>query len=169
MLINTFWKIFLKIIGLWILFGAFSVIPQLSTTVSFMDGNLNVTALIEIWGLLLLSLFLYFIVVRFFIFKTDWIIDRLKLDKNFKEEKIAINYNAETILSIAIIVMGGLILAEALPSFISRLYTFLIQKEQFKDYTAAPWLIYYFFKLILGYILLTNGKTFSEYIERKSQ
>lgn len=124
MLINTFWKLLLKIIGLWILFGAFSVIPQLSTSLSFLDGSLNTTGLLQVWGLLFLSLFLYFIVVRVFIFKTDWIIEKLKLDKNFKEEKIDINYNTSTILNIAIIIMGGLILLDAFPAFISRLYVF---------------------------------------------
>lgn len=168
MLINTFWKILLKIIGLWILIGSFSVIPQLTTNLSFIDGSLNITGLFQVWGLLFLSIFLYFIVVRIFIFKTDWIIEKLKLDKNFKEEKIAINYSATTVLRIAIIVMGGLIFIDAFPSFISRIYAFLTQKEQFKDSVESAWILYYFIKLVLGYLLLTNGNTFSNYIERKS-
>lgn len=169
MLVNTFWKIILKIIGLWILFGSITIIPEFTTTLSFVDGRLDNTALFEVWGLLLITLVVYLLVVRTFVFKTDWIIEKLKLDKNFKEERIEINYSSSSVLTICIILIGSLILIEALPSFISRLFDFLTQKSQFKDYSGTSWLIYYFIKLILGYLLLTNEKTITNYIERKSK
>jgi hypothetical protein len=169
MLINTFWKILLKIIGLLILFGSFSIIPQFTSTLFFIEGSLGTSALLGVWGLFFASLLVYFFIVRFFVFKTDWIIEKLKLDKNFKEERIEINYSSTSILTICVIIFGALISIEALPNLISRLFDFLTQKSQFKDYSGTSWLIYYFFKLILGYLLLTNGKAIANYIERKSK
>lgn len=168
MLVNTFWKILIKIMGLWILFGALSIIPEFTTSLSFAEGSIDTTALFEVWSLLFIILLIYFFAIVFFLFKTDWIVEKLKLDKNFKEERIEINYDPSSILTICIIVIGGLCMVEALPSFISKLFDFLNQKYLIRDYSGASWLIYFFIKLILGYLLVTNGKTIANYIERKS-
>ena len=168
MLINTFWKILLKIVGLWILFSSISLIPQFTSTLSFTNGSLDVTSLLSIWFLLFGSLFIYALITFLFIFKTDWIIKRLKLDKNFQEQKIDLNIESTTILKYSIIIIGALILIEALPSFFSRLFNFFQQKLLFKDYRDSSWLIFYFIKLIIGYLLLTNGKNFAKFIERNS-
>lgn len=168
MLIKTFWKILIKIIGLWILFGCISVVPQFFSTLSFTNGNLNIQSLLLIWLMLFASIIVYILVIRLFLFKTDWIIEKLKLDKNFTEERIDLNIQSSTVLTIAIIIIGGLILIECLPSFCSRLFDFFQQKSLLKEYHDTSWLIYYFLKIIIGYLLLTNGKNLTKYIERNS-
>jgi cytochrome bd-type quinol oxidase subunit 2 len=168
MLIKTFWKILIKIIGLWILFGCISVIPQFFSTVSFTDGNLNIESLMLIWLMLFATIIVYILVIRLFLFKTDWIIEKLKLDKNFTEERIDLNIKSSTVLTIAIIIIGGLIITESLPNFCSRLFDFFQQKSLLKEYHDTSWLIYYFIKIIIGYLLLTNGKNLTKYIEKNS-
>ena len=168
MLINTFWKILLKIVGLFILFSCISIIPQFYSTISFIDGNLNIENLLLIWLMLIASIVVYIIIIRLFLFKTEWLVEKLKLGKNFNEERIDLNIKSSTVLTIAIIVIGGLMLAESLPNFCSGLFNFLQQKTLFKDYLDSHWLIYHFLKIIIGYLLLTNGKRLTKYIEEES-
>ncbi|WP_447637799.1 hypothetical protein [Flavobacterium microcysteis] len=168
MLIDTFWKLLLKIIGLWLLFSCFSIIPQFFSTLSFVEGSINYPDLLLIWIGLFISIIIYIVIIRLFLFKTTWIIEKLKLKDNFKEERIDFTIKSSTVLTIAIIVIGALILIESLPSFCSDLITFLQQKELLKDYPQTGWLIYHFIKIIIGYLLLTNAKNFTKFIEKES-
>ena len=168
MLIDTFWKLLLKIIGLWLLFSCISIIPQFLSTVSFVKGSIDFESLLLLWLMLFVTIVIYIMVLRIFLFKTAWIVEKLKLKNNFKEERIDLNIKSTTVLTIAIIVIGGLILAESLPSFCSRLINFFQQKELLKDYPETSWLIYYFIKIIIGYLLVTNAKNFTKYIEKEN-
>jgi len=166
MLIKTFWKIVIKIIGLWILFGCISLIPHFFSTLSFTDGLLDIKSLVPIWLMLFASILAYAFVIRLFLFKTDWIIEKLKLEKNFTEERIDVKISSTEILTISIIIIGGLIIVESLPSFFSRLIDFFQQKSQLKEYRETSWLVYYFVKLIIGYLLVTNGKNVAKYLAK---
>lgn len=168
MQIKTFWKILIKIIGLWILISCISMIPQFFSTLSFTNGDLNTKSLMILWAVLLVAIIIYILIIRLFLFKTDWIIEKLKLEKNFTEERIDLNMKSSTILTIAIIVIGGLILVESLPSFVSRLFDFYQQKNILREYHETSWLIYYFIKIIIGYLLLTNAKKLASFIEKKA-
>lgn len=168
MLIKTFWKILVKIIGLWLLFSCISIIPQFFSSLSFTNGNLNIESLMLLWLMLFGSIIIYILIIRLFLFKTDWIVEKLKLENNFTEDRIDLNIKSATVVTIAIIVMGGLILVESLPSFCARLFDFYQQKSLLKDYPETSWLIYYFIKIVIGYLLLTNGKNLTKYIEKKS-
>lgn len=168
MLINTFWKIVIKIIGLWLLFGCISIIPQFFSTLSFTNGSLNFESLLSTWLMLFAAIVVYILIIRLFLFKSEWIIDKLKLNKSFTEDKIDLEIKSVTVLTIAVIVIGGLTIIESLPSFCSTLFNFLQQKMLIKDYPDSYWLIYHFIKIIIGYLLLTNGKRFAKYIEKKN-
>jgi len=168
MLIDTFWKLLLKIIGLWLLFSCISVIPQFLSTISFVKGSIDFQSLLLVWLMLFVTIVIYIMILWIFLFKTAWIIEKLKLKNNFNEERIDLNIKSTTVLTIAIIVIGGLILVESLPSFCSQLINFFQQKELLKDYPETSWIIYYFIKIIIGYLLVTNAKNFTKYIEKEN-
>lgn len=168
MLINTFWKIIIKIIGLWLLFSCISIIPQFFSTLSFTDGSLNIESLLLIWLMLFGAIILYILIIRLFLFKAEWIVDALKLEKNFNEERINTDIKSSTILTIAIVIIGGLTIIESLPNFCSGLFGFLRQEMLFKDYPDSHWLVFHFLKIIIGYLLLTNGKKLANYLEKQN-
>lgn len=168
MQIKTFWKILIKIIGLWILLSCVSLIPKFFSTLSFTNGSLDTEGLLILWIVLLVAVIVYILIIRLFLFKTDWVIEKLQLEKNFTEERIDLNLKTSTILTIAIIVMGGLILVESLPSFCSELFDFFQQKSLLRDYPDTIWLIYHFIKIIIGYLLLTNANKLANFIEKKA-
>ena len=80
--INTFWKIIIKSIGLWLLINCVWVIPQFMSTLNFLDGNLDWSNLILVWLMCLAALIVYILAARLFLFKTDWFVRILKLDQN---------------------------------------------------------------------------------------
>lgn len=168
MQIKTFWQILIKIIGIWLLFSCISILPQFFSTLSFVNGNLNLKDLLLLWLGLLVTILIYILIIRLFLFKTDWIIKILKLEKNFTEDRIDLSIPKNTTITIAIIVIGGLIFIESLPNFCSRLFNFVQQKKMLKDYSDTSWLIYYFIKTIIGYLLLTNGKNIAKYLTKES-
>lgn len=136
--------------------------------ISFINGSIDFESLLLLCVVLFATIIIFIVAIRLFLFKTTWIIEKLKLKNNFKEERIDLTIKSTTIITIAITIMGGLILIESLPSFCSELITFLQQKELLKDYPQTGWLIYHFIKIIIGYILLTNTKNFTKFIEKES-
>jgi len=56
----------------------------------------------------------------FLIYKPDKIIDWLKLDKGFDDDRIDFqNFNNTNILKLAVIVIGGIMLIKNIPAFLS--------------------------------------------------
>lgn len=65
MLIKTFWKILIKIIGLWLLFSCVSIIPQFFSTLSFTNGDLNTESLMLLWLMLFGSIIIYILTLDY--------------------------------------------------------------------------------------------------------
>ena len=168
MYINTFWKIIIKSIGLWLLINCVWVIPQFTSTLNFIDGEIGWDNLILVWVMCLATLLVYILVTRLFLFKTEWIIKILKLDKNFAEEKIGLEIPAQTALSITITVIGAMWFLKSFPNLASSVFEFMRQKELIKNYGETGWLLYYFISTIIGFLIMTNGKSVSNYLWKEN-
>jgi len=162
---KTFWIILIKILGLSILFSSLTIIPQFFSTLyaTFQNGN-NYT---EISFFLMLILFIYLLILRLFVFKPEWIINKLKLEKNI-EERIDLNIKASTILNISVAVIGGLMLAGSFPMLCETLFEFFRQRSFFIDFENSKWIVAYFLKSLIGYLLFTNSKTVTKLIFKQA-
>lgn len=167
MSIKTFWMILIKILGLLLILSALTIIPQwLSSLYGAYQGHDNETFI----ALLIIFLFIvvvYIFVFKFCVYKTSWIIDKLKLDKGFEDETIQLNSNSNKIISIAIIVIGALMLVESIPVFLRQLFMFFQQDSLFKDYPQSGWMIFNFLKVLMGYLLMTNSFRIAQFVNRK--
>jgi hypothetical protein len=170
MAIRTFWILLLKILGIWLMIGGLNVIPQFLSAFSFFGDNHqdNFLSVIYIIFLLLLTVGLYLIVLKLFVFNSNWLIDKLKLDKGFNEERLDLRITQKSVLTIATIVIGGLILVDALPMLCSQIFTFIQQKAVFREDPQFSWIIFYSIKTIIGYLLMTNSKLIINYIDKKT-
>lgn len=89
---KTFWTILLKILGVSILLSSLTIIPQFFSTVYTITKNgSNNNAGIPF--LLIFTLVVYLLILRLFVFKPEWIIAKLKLERNM-EEKIDFEYKS---------------------------------------------------------------------------
>jgi hypothetical protein len=169
MTIRNFWRVFLKAMGIWIITGSITVginyISTLATVYNEWSGN-AITALLF---LLIFSAGIFYLVILFFLFKTEWLIDRFKLDKGFDDEKIDISVSSQTLIAVIIAVLGGIYFIDALPGLCKSLYNFYQQEYIFRQSPGASNIIFYFIQTVIGYILLTNGVFLSKALLKKSK
>jgi len=170
---RTIFTLILKIIGLYVAFNLFVFIPQLFSQIPYLWMNpIDTSEVIMIILGLIAIILVYFLLMRLFLFKTNWIIDKLSLDKHFDQDIINIKLDSAAVIQIAIIVLGGLYFADAFPSLFREIVTFLQQKEM--DITLARsyglgYMVFDACKLTLGYLLITNSKWLTLWIEEKNK
>jgi hypothetical protein len=171
MKIRTFWTILLKIIGIFlVLRGVSTIVHSLNTTIamlSYGDGAEDI-----IWislATIAMVVVIYFFVLWLFVFKTSWLINKLHLDKGFDEEKINLNIQSSAVLTIAIIVIGGLMFVDGLPQLCKEIFMFFQQKSVFRASPSSGWIILHLIKTVLGYLLMTNSKPIVAFIEKRTK
>lgn len=165
MSIKTFWLIFLKILGIWLVIDALDVLPTFVSSLMFFRSEDTSIVMMQI-GMALISVAFYLFVLWIFIFKTSWIINVLELDKGFAEERFNSEVKNSTILSIATIVVGGLLLIEALPALCMQIINYFRDIRVFSNSDAAGWIIFHFVRVLIGYWLMTNSKVVINFIEK---
>lgn len=168
MLLNTFWKIIIKSIGLWLLINSIWVIPQFSSTLHLINGEISLENLTLVWLMSITTLIIYILVIRLFLFKTEWIIKILRLDKNFSEEKIELDIPSKTVLSITITIIGAIWFLMSFPNLVTSIFDFLRQKELINNYAETGMLIYFFIATISGYLIMANSKFVTNYIWKEN-
>ena len=168
MTIRTFWTIFIKILGIWLVLDSVTVIPQFFSTLFYVDPNDTAQSFSLTAALLLLTIGIYIFILRLFVFKTAWLIDKLHLDKGFDEEKIDLNVQLSTVLTVTTIVIGGLMFVDSLPQLCKQTFVFFQQKNMFRESPTSGWIIFHLVKTILGYLLMTNSKQVVAFIEKQT-
>ena len=134
MTIRTFWTIFIKILGLWLVFDSVTVIFQFfsaifTTNPAYPEDNNYATMAVFI-----LAMGVYAFILWLFVFKTAWLINKLHLEKGFLgEENIGLDIHRSTVLKIAIIVIGGIMLVDSLPPLCKQTFVFYQQKNIFRE------------------------------------
>jgi hypothetical protein len=158
----------MKILGIWLVLDSVTVIPQFFSTLFFTDPNDTAQSFALTAALLLLTIGIYIFILRLFVFKTAWLIDKLHLDKGFNEERIDLNVQLSTVLTITTIVIGGLMFVDSLPQLCKQTFMFFQQKNMFRESPTSGWIIFHLVKTILGYLLMTNSKQVVAFIEKQT-
>jgi hypothetical protein len=164
---RSLFNIIIKILGIFFIKDFLVMLSQSLSTVSyFMTGGYQGAFMATIVGLLLMVL-TYGAISYLLIFKTAMIIDKLQLDKGFDVESIQLNIHRSTVLSIALIVIGGYIIADEIPGFIKELiFYFQYKRTGYNEYhqSIAPFIVSVV-KIIIGYFLLRERKLVVNLIE----
>ncbi len=171
MTIKSFWTIIIKILGIWLILSSLTVISQFISFLQFFgsSNNDNLFSLTLPLIFVLLTLLLYLLIIRLFVFKTDWIIDKLHLEKGFKEERIDLNINHTTVLTIATIIIGGLIFVESFPQLCRQIFVFLQENKIFRESQNSAWIIFQLVKTIIGYLLMTNSQVVVKFMDKEKK
>ena len=172
MTIRTFWNILLKILGIWLILSGMSIIPQFIWAFSLFGNQpkgSTMMGIIAIAVLLLVSAAMFVFILWLFVFRSHWIINKLKLDKGFDDEKIDLNIRLNTALTIAVIVIGGLMFVDALPQLLRNIYSAFQHDELVRKDPVTPLLVLYLAKTIIGYLLMTNSRIIIGFIEKHNK
>ncbi|HEY2581758.1 MAG TPA: hypothetical protein VGI43_08130 [Mucilaginibacter sp.] len=167
--LRTFWTIFLKIFGLYLIWQILSILST-DFSIIYIFNGLNkilykdhdkVFFYITLSGMVFMVLLLIW-TIRYCIFKTDSIIEKLRLEKGFSEEKVEINIYPLSLLTIAVIALGGFILSDSLPRLVADIimYAGLRQNKE-----LGP-VISNLLRAFLGYFMVTKSSLIVNFIER---
>lgn len=160
------------------MFGLYSVI---SIIFSVLPGNVClVISQMDFVGIIwvVFSLIVIILLFAFLIYKPDTIIRWLKLDKGFDEDKIEFqNFNNPNIIKLAVIVIGGIILIQNIPTFLSHtLFAFKSSVGNGINGNAFEFGLRYnihwatsFLNIVLGYLMLTNYHYVSKLFKNRSK
>src|SRR5438270_11616227 len=125
---RSFFTIVLKVLGVLFIKDIFIAIPQIFTlmyTIKYGQPEDNAILI----AMTLFMLLVYALVVYYLIFRTDFIIDRLKLDQGFQEDNFSFNIHRSTVLAIAIIIVGLYLITNEIPNLCRQLYFYFQQKR----------------------------------------
>lgn len=165
MTINTFWNIFLKILGMFLLVRGIAITFDFYVNTYLLYGNQGAFEGLIVF---IFSIIIYIALPFLLIFKSNWLIDVLKLDKGFAQEKIELNGTRATTISIVVILFGGYIVIESLPDLLQQIFVFVDVRLVFRDEYEPAWILFHGFKLLLGYLLMTNSKSIVKIIDRQN-
>ncbi|PIQ14718.1 MAG: hypothetical protein COW67_12265 [Flavobacteriales bacterium CG18_big_fil_WC_8_21_14_2_50_32_9] len=169
MSIKTFWLIFIKILGIWLIIGSINVLSQsinaAALIFSNIDDDLLSIEIVLLWLLIIVTIGIYFLVLYVFVFKANWIIKKLNLVEGFKEDKFEINISSKSILTIASIVFGGVVFIDAFPQFFMQLYNFFIQKNSIIESPSSGWIFFYLVQSLIGYYFVFNNQIIVNFFE----
>jgi len=170
---KNLFTIILKIFGIYLIKDIIIAIPVVLGY--FIRGFVSTYGEI-VFGFILsvLSLSFYVGIVYMLLFKTSYLISKLKLTADLSEEVMPLKVHRSTVYTIAIIISGIFILAFALPNLVMQVYAWL----QFLDERnlTFPQLTFDFTKMIaafaevmVGLLFLGNQRLIVNFIELKSR
>ena len=171
MTIKTFWTIFLKILGLWFLFVSIATIVQFISILIFSSvkgSSQSLGNILFAYGIVLAVAGIFIFILWLLVFKTTWLIDKLKLTKGFTEDRLELTMERSTILTIATIVIGGVIFIDSFPLLCKQFVSLIQQGKPFKNSQESIWILFYLIKTVLGYLLMTNSRFVVNFIGRQN-
>lgn len=164
---RDFFRIIIKLFGLYsMILTLFTFFPRNIAHINFFSE--------EIWMFfaVLGSMFLTVALFLILLFKTDFIIDKLGLDKGYDENIIILgDFKNEQLFKFAIILIGGFLIVDNFPRVLFEMIN--IFKTKSSNNSIYGYEVDYFnfivgiINVIIGLFLITNYKPISGYLDRK--
>jgi hypothetical protein len=167
---RSLWIILLRIMGIWFVLNSVQIIYQYFAYMPLLKGATTIGIILAMLGMTTLVFLLYFLILYICIFRTDWIIDKLKLDKGFMEEKFELNIHRSTIYHISLVVIGGLLLLKSFPKLCRELILYFQQSSLPVDYSSNPtwsFVFLHFVETLIGIYFITSSRTIINFIENQ--
>ena len=163
---RNLFNVVLKIFGLFFLREIVFILPPLiSSFLYFTKPDSIQDGLFTFIATNLITFFYCFIIYQL-IFKTNSIVNKLKLDQGFNQENFSFNISTSLVLTIALIVTGGVILTNEIPNFCNRFFSYFQEKRLSHGMTKPDfsYTIVSGAKIIIGLLLLGERKRIVEFI-----
>jgi hypothetical protein len=159
---KDFFRILIKVFGLYSIITAIFFILPSQLSIVFYD--LELTSVILILTIITIIMLMFIYLIK----KPDAIIKLLKLDNGFDEDRIYFEkLNSKNIVKIAALIIGGLLLIDNVPAFLSQTYFAFktdISREEFNETQQINWATS-FINMLLGYLKVTNYEKISNWLK----
>lgn len=166
---RSLFNIILKILGIFFIKDILATIPQLLSIFLYLKDPDSANEVVWTLVMTLLILAVYVLVSYYLVFKSEFIIDKLKLDKGFNQEIIPLNIHRSTILSISVIVIGGLLVANEIPNLCRQLFSYFQEKRITHGQTnpSISYSVLATAKIVVGLLLIGYQRQIVNFIEQK--
>lgn len=168
MTVKSLFTLVLKIVGLLFLKDILSLSSQVITIVFFANNNSTDNTSITLL-LTTLLLFSHLLVAFLLVFKSDIIIEKLQLTQGFDQDPLPLNVHRSTILSIAVIVTGGLLALDEIPNTFRLLYSYFVTRSRFIYSGSENFTVIFVsvIKIAIGLLLIKQQRQIVNFIELK--
>lgn len=165
--------IILKIFGIYLIKDILTAIPPVfKNFYQFLEIDPDVALFSLIFSFVALGL--HFTIVYLLLFKTSFLISKLNLTAGLSEQPLIINLHRSQIYTIAIIIIGLLILVFSVPVLVKHFYwwyEYISSRDtmfgtQSYDYSG---LLVSITEVIIGLLFLGNQRSLINYIEYKKR
>ena len=169
---RDFFKVLIKVFGLYSLITTLFGIVPINIGYIYEKKELPVLAIVVLVSLLILGLFIILL------FKADLVINLLKLDKGFDEDRIDFrNFNEQNLIKVCIIIIAAFLLVENIPEFLIQCYKAFennIQKTISTNLYSTIEVNYYVLvssgiSILIGYLMISNYKNMASYLLKRKQ
>ena len=165
---KSLFNIILKVIALFFVRDFLVLLPQVLSMISyifnFYEGISPLVAL-------LLSAAVYLVLAWLLLLRTSWVIEKLRLVEGFEEEVFPLNIHRSTVLNIAVMVIGALLIINAVPSLLRQVYLYIQmnrERNSLIDVTPNPdisLVVILIAELITGLLMLGYNRPIVNFIE----
>ena len=175
---RNLFSIILKVLALFFIRDFFAMLPQLFTLISmsgygeFMNEE---TGFISPIIATILSIGAYGLMAYALLFRTEWVIDTLRMEKGFSKEPLPLSIHRSTVLTIAVIIVGALLVLNAIPDLLAQLVLYVQFFGSEPDNMMNPYgpdnteTIINTAELLLGLLILGYQREIVNYIEYRSR
>jgi len=171
---RSLFNIILKIMGLFVLKDMIVSIPEMLGTAAFlfsysMEG---VGASAIFFGVLTIAF--YILIAVHLIFRTDWVIDKFKLEKGFNQDTLQINLHRSAVIAIAILVIGGMMVVSGTPLLIGEIISYVKERSMnrgilYKNDPNYTYMIVFTSQIIIGLLLIGYQRQLVLLIEQRKR
>lgn len=164
---RVIWIIIVRVLGLMLLIDLFNLIPSSAIGSIY---NPSVDTILPFT--LTIAFFLSFI--RLIFVKTEWIISKLKLNANIENERLEGTIDKNSIYTLAIIIVGGILLIDAISNIAYEVTSYINTRRFIESYMDdssinSAYLVFYGVKAAIGYLLIANVQKVLKYILPKPE
>ncbi|HLP32576.1 MAG TPA: hypothetical protein VK202_03830 [Bacteroidia bacterium] len=170
MTIKTFWLLFFKILGIFLIVESVLVLPESFAGIFTVFGyGYEAEIIYMIAGAIVLTVLLYLAVINICILKPQRLIAKLRLEEGFEEgERIGWNMNGEKLLSFVAIIIGGYLFVDSLPMLCNQIIVFFQEESlsgKFGDKPSTGWLVLYIVKTLTGYLIVIYHRNIADWLK----
>ena len=166
---KSLFNIIIKIFGLFFLREIVNTIPQLISSLWYFT---KADTLAEgLWTFIYTAVVLAFYTFLVFklLFRTNYFLDKLKLDQGFIQDEFSINISSSKVLTIALLVTAGVILTNEIPNLCRHIFSFFQEKRMTHGMTKPDfsYSIISAVKIIIGLLLIGERNRIIDFVEKR--
>lgn len=159
----------IRVLGIFSLKELLNQVPQLaSMIISFFMGY-SMSDGFFMFSIALLTVVFFMWISYMLIFKADMLVTKFGLDKNYTEPVFDLHISISSVLRIAIIVTGGLLLISEIPEFCRMIYLNLTMGRMTYFQTPEPdWspVLFSGVKILIALLLIGERKRVLAFLEK---